>query len=261
MKNLNKKLYTVIIACLLMLCFSVVSMATDGTDSIVENTSSDVSAESSKEETTNTSSEIENVTSETSSAPSSESSAEQVSSDKEEGASSEEKTETSSSETEDSNETQNSTSSSLVIDTSSKSTTSVQSQKDASSSNKVSGNVGGIVVDEPDTSGWGGSDSADGEDSKTSSNQSEIFTQKKTEKNITNFSGLFWILIWIPILLIIASVCALIYVNRKAFLTEENFRFDKIFASSSNKKKISQEEKAKRKNNRKNRTNVYRPRD
>ena len=85
--------------------------------------------------------------------------------------------------------------------------------------------------------------------------------EKKDNKNITNYSALLWILIWIPVLLIFASIGALVYVNRKAFLKQ-----DTSFANTNNiyspkRRKISAAERAKLKNNHKNRTNIYRPRD
>ena len=84
---------------------------------------------------------------------------------------------------------------------------------------------------------------------------------KKDNKKITNYSGLLWILIWIPVLLIFASIAALVFVNRKAFLKQEASFADSDNVYSPKRRKLSAAEKAKLKNNHKNRTNSYRPRD
>ena len=89
--------------------------------------------------------------------------------------------------------------------------------------------------------------------------------KKRKEENENNnphgfeLTGLLWILIWIPVLLILGSVGALVYVNRKAFLEAEDSDSDD--ANPPKRRKLSAAEKAKRKNNHKNRTNVYKPRD
>ena len=85
-------------------------------------------------------------------------------------------------------------------------------------------------------------------------------TEKKENKKITNYSSLLWVLIWIPILLILGSVGALVYVNRKSFLEADEDSSDSD-DNTPKRRRFSAAEKAKRKNNHKNRTNVYKPRD
>ncbi len=238
MKNINKKLYLVIVVCLLLLCFSLNVLATESS-----NVSTNIS---SLPESGQTSSGDEGTSSNESDFNQGD---ESTSSDL---------TDVSSGE-----EDLNSTDSNLSDGSGTESESSDQSDasdvsSDEASSKKPSsqGNVGGYINDEADTSGWGG-----GTDFTSSKLTSAGTTEKKDNKNITNYSALLWILIWIPVLLIFASIGALVYVNRKAFLKQ-----DTSFANTNNiyspkRRKISAAERAKLKNNHKNRTNIYRPRD
>ena len=116
------------------------------------------------------------------------------------------------------------------------------------------GNVGGTVDDGIDTSGWGTEDAS-------SELQSAGTTEKTGSKQITDYSTLLWILIWIPILLIIASVAALVYVNRKEFLNGEKEDLSDNGDKTSSKKKTKRKTVSKSKASHKKRTNVYKPRD
>lgn len=199
MKN-SKKIYSIIIVCLLSLVMSVSALAETSSNSVSSNTPSSpssVTQNSSKEENTS----------------SSDSDASDTSSDSEE---------------------------SLVSGTVSLITEDTSSKDASSNKSGYQGNVGGTVNDGIDTSGWG-----TGEE-ESSELQSVGTTDETKDKEITDFESLFWILIWIPILLIIGSIGALIYVNRKSFLNPDK--------SGAKSKKNS-----KSKNNK--RTNVYKPRD
>ena len=241
MKSINKKLYSVIIVCLLILCFSLSALATESSN---PSTPSPSSSQTSVTTSTDTQTSVESTSSEGENITSSD-----TSDIFGEGTESGDLSST---------ESDLLGSSDLASD---ELTTSIQSSVQDTSSNKTSskkpgyyGNVGGYIDDEADTSGWGG-----GDDFVSSELASAGTTEKKQDKNITNYSGLLWILIWIPVLLILGSVGALVYVNRKAFLEAEDSDSDD--ANPPQRRQLSAAEKAKRKNNHKNRTNVYKPRD
>lgn len=252
MKRLNKKLYSVIFICLLTLCFTLSVMATNASDSTVS-TSSVVSTSTSSEQggTEPTSSGNGEGEGDDSGDNSSELTDSDLSTESGEG------TESDESGTSESDLIEGSDISSGEDTSSNESETSeTESYGNTTSKRRPSnhGNVGGVVSDEADTSGWGD------EETETSSLVSAGTTEKKDNKNITNYSSVLWILIWIPILLILGSVIALVYVNRKAFLEGES---DSLFDGNERpqKRRLSAAEKTKRKNNHRNRTNIYRPRD
>lgn len=246
MKSLNKKLYSVIFACLLMLCFTVGVMATDIDSSVINDTSKTEGTDSSDVVSSDVNSDVTTSTDTEVSSSNTTSTGSFLNSSSEAKTSSDIKEETVSSKSEKASSTINSNIANNV-----------QSNEQISSNNNTSknsySNIGGVVNDEPDTSGWG--------EKQDDTVSDEEDTTKRKDKNITDFSGIFWILIWIPVLLILASVGALVYVNRKAFLEEGDASSNDAIASIPAKKKPSAEEKAKRKNNHKNRTNVYKPRD
>lgn len=98
---------------------------------------------------------------------------------------------------------------------SSESASSKTSSKQNSTTSKTNySNVGGKIDDGVDTSGWGS-----GNDNVSSALQSVgTEAEKAGTKKIMDLAKTIQILIWIPILLIISSVAALIYVNQKSFL-------------------------------------------
>lgn len=213
MKSINKKLYTALAVCLLSLLLTVGVMAE--TSSSVANTSS------------------------TGSAP--------VSSAVDENSSSTESGDGSNTESDDETGSNESNSSDLTSgegDNSSNSSL-ISSTVSNVSSKKPNINIGGYIDDETDTSGWG-----TGDDELSEPLVSVGTTEKGESKQISNYGTLLWVLIWIPVLLIIASVAALVYVNRKAFLTEGAPAEMGETAKKQNAKKA-----------RKKRTNVYKPRD
>lgn len=215
MKSINKKLYTALTVCLLSLLLTVGVMA--------ETSSS--TAGTSSVQSTPVSSNTGDVSSDTTSGDSS---------DTESG-------DESGSDVSDSSDL-TSNESDITSDSSNLSSTAVSS---ATSSKKNYGNIGGYINDETDTSGWG-----TGDEEVSEPLVSVGTTEKGEGKQISNYSGLLWVLIWIPILLIIGSVAALIYVNRKSFLTE---------GAPTDGDEPSKKQKAK--NSHKKRTNVYKPRD
>lgn len=215
MKSINKKLYTALTVCLLSLLLTVGVMA--------ETSSS--TAGTSSVQSTPVSSNTGDVSSDTTSGDSS---------DTESG-------DESGSDVSDSSDL-TSNESDITPDSSNLSSTAVSS---ATSSKKNYGNIGGYINDETDTSGWG-----TGDEEVSEPLVSVGTTEKGEGKQISNYSGLLWVLIWIPILLIIGSVAALIYVNRKSFLTE---------GAPTDGDEPSKKQKAK--NSHKKRTNVYKPRD
>ena len=216
MKSINKKLYTALAVCLLSLLLTVGVMA--------ETSSS--TAGTSSVQSTPVSSTTGDVSSDTTSGDSS---------DTESG-------DESGSDVSDSSDL-TSNESDITSDSSNLSSTVVSS---ATSSKKTyHGNIGGYINDETDTSGWG-----TGDEEVSEPLVSVGTTEKGEGKQISNYSGLLWVLIWIPILLIIGSVAALIYVNRKSFLTE---------GAPTDGDEPSKKQKTK--NSHKKRTNVYKPRD
>lgn len=212
MNSINKKLYTVIAVCLLSLLLTVGVMA---------ETSSSVTTTSSNAPTAPTSSSEGNTDTESGDV-----------SDAESGDESES----------DESDSSDLTSGEDELTSGTESTTSVVS---ATSSKKPYQNIGGYVDDETDTSGWG-----TGDDESSAPLVSVGTTEKGESKQISNYSTLLWVLIWIPVLLIIASVAALVYVNRKAFLTEGD-------APAGDDAPKGKKAAAKTKK----RTNVYKPRD
>ena len=241
MKSLNKKLYSVIIVCLLVLCFSLSVFATEITD---PNTSS------SSQAAVTTSTQSEEGTGSDESTPSDGDASSDLSSTSSDGT---ESGDLSSTDSDLSGSSNLSSGEQVVSNESDEKDTS--SGKTSSKRPSYHGNVGGYIDDEADTSGWGGSDD------ESSELVSAGTTEKKENKNITDYSGLLWILIWIPVLLILGSVGALVYVNRKAFFEAEETYSDLDDENPPKRRKLSAAEKAKRKNNHKNRTNVYKPRD
>ena len=88
------------------------------------------------------------------------------------------------------------------------------SKQNSTTSKTNNSNVGGKIDDGVDTSGWGsGNDDVSGELQSVGTE-----ADKAGAKKIMDLAKTIRILIWIPILLIIASVAALIYVNQKSFL-------------------------------------------
>ena len=234
MKNINKKLYSVIVVCLLILCFSLNALATE---------SSDISALSSSTQ--------DSVT--TSSNTADENASESDSSEFDENTSSN-LTDSSSIEGSDLSSTESDLSNDSNFESGDQEQPGISSDATSSKTSSKHGNIGGYVNDEADTSGWGGDD-------VSSQLVSAGTTEKKENKKITDYTSLLWILMFIPILLIIASIGALVYVNRKAFLNGASSFDDSDDLTPPKRKKISAAEKAKIKNNHKNRTNVYKPRD
>lgn len=235
MNSINKKLYTVIAVCLLILTLTVSAMAENGTSSEVVVTSSNPIAS----DTTGTESDTASDTQSSDDTSLTESGTSDLTSD--------------TSDISDVSVSSDLTNSDSSV-TSQSNTTSYSGTTDTTTSKKSTyyGNVGGTVSDGIDTSGWG-----TGEEEVSSELASVGTTEKTGSKKIGSYSNLLWILIWIPILLIIGSVAALIYVNRKAFLNGDTSGGK----DKGNKPDKSANDKNKRKNNHKNRTNIYRPRD
>lgn len=92
-------------------------------------------------------------------------------------------------------------------------------QTTSKSTNSIKSNVNaGNIDDGIDSSGWGSKEDESSSQLQSAGTQSN----KVGSKKMFNLAKLLWILIWIPVLLIIASVAALIYVNRKGFLGESS---------------------------------------
>lgn len=253
MNCVSKKLYAVLIVSVLMLCFSVVALASGALDP-----GAGIAPSSSTTDTGVGSSSAADTSSEPS----------------ESGALSSEMTDGSS----DPNASGLSSDSNLIGASSdsmasatismTSSTTQIPgatvSQSKTSSKTQYGGTVDTNIDDGIDTSGWGDEDDA--------SEPVSVGTEGKKagNKKMLDVAGLFWILIWIPVLLIIASIAALIYVNRKGFVggdapkAAEEVTADGEEISSTSEKSQKKEKKkkaAKRKENHNKRTNVYRPRD
>ena len=256
MKSINKKLYAVILACLLLLSFSIVAIAEEGTPSNSGNNSSTSNTISAPADTSDT-----NGSNSTGSGDTSNTTPSDIYSSDTEISSTGNGTESYDVSSLADNSSNTNTS---KISTSSKSSSSKKqtysSKKQTTTDNndyqKPSGygNVGGTVDDGIDTSGWGTEDAS-------SELQSAGTTEKTGSKQITDYSTLLWILIWIPILLIIASVAALVYVNRKEFLNGEKEDLSDNGDKTSSKKKTKRKTVSKSKASHKKRTNVYKPRD
>lgn len=247
MNSINKKLYAVILVCLMLLSFGIVAIAEEGTSSNTGNVSSSTanteSSGGNESAGTGDTTSLPTYTSDVSSTDiSSNTVSELVSSYTSNLTDSSYNTNTSESLT------SSKSSSSKKQTYSSKKQTTTDNNNDYQKPSGY-GNVGGNVDDGIDTSGWGSDD--------TSELQSAGTTEKTSSKEITNYSNLLWILIWIPILLIIASVAALVYVNRKGFVEGEKENLSKDGKDSSSKKKNVKKRKA----SHKKRTNIYKPRD
>ena len=257
MKSINKKLYAVILACLLLLSFSIVAIAEEGTPSNSGNNSSTSNTTSAPADTSDT-----NGSNSTGSGDTSNTTPSDVYSSDTEISSTGNGTESydvSSLADNSSNTNTSKISTSSKSSSSKKQTYSSKKQTTTDNNNDYQrpsgyGNVGGTVDDGIDTSGWGTEDAS-------SELQSAGTTEKTGSKQITDYSTLLWILIWIPILLIIASVAALVYVNRKEFLNGEKEDLSDNGDKTSSKKKTKRKTVSKSKASHKKRTNVYKPRD
>lgn len=248
MKSLNKKLYSVIIVCLLLLCFTVGVMANNGTESSVSGTSSgqNTGTPSGTGSGTEGSSDT-NVSGANSSGTDSNAT----------GSGETGSGEISSEETvsgESSNESTTESDESGINDGSSyvesQTTTSYTNGDSNNNNNNYQGNIGGEVIDEADTSGWGGDNKKPLVSAGT--------TKKKANKNITDFSKYLWIALYISLVFIAASITGLVVVNRKSFLNQMNNHGGN---AAYQRRNITASDRQKRKNNHKNRTNIYRPRD
>lgn len=257
MKSINKKLYAVILACLMLLSFGIVAIAEEGAPTNPGTNNSTTEVPSSPTDPEGPGETDSTGTGNTTTVPTNPS--EIVSTDNGSTNNSGLVNSIVSSSADNSSDTNTS-----KISTSSKSSSSKKqtysSKKQTTTDNndyqKPSGygNVGGTVDDGIDTSGWGTEDAS-------SELQSAGTTEKTGSKQITDYSTLLWILIWIPILLIIASVAALVYVNRKEFLNGENKDLSDNGDKTSSKKKTKRKTVSKSKASHKKRTNVYKPRD
>lgn len=224
MKSINKKLYTIIAVCLLTMIFSVVALAETGTSS-----GSDTSLPSVTTSQTGTTESEGNTSTE-----SGDESNTQSGDESGDGTQSGEEATSSDLTGSDSSLTSGESDLSSVESTTS----------ETSSKPKYHGNIGGTVSDGIDTSGWG--------TGANSESPASVGTTKKTGgKKITDFNVIFNLMIIVGVILMVAAISALIYVNRKSFL--------KTASATAGRNNLT--ERQKRKNNHKNRTNVYRPRD
>lgn len=228
MNAINKKLYVLIFVCLLALVFTVGALAENAGSTPTTTSSSSANTEP-------TSSNLQSGDGNTSDTGS------ELTSDLQSGDTGSDLTSDSSNVSDASDLT--SSDASGITDSSAENESDVSSQKKPT----YHGNIGGTVSDGIDTSGWG-TDNEEDEDIVTSPTQSAGTTQKGG-KQITDYSTLLWWLMIIPIALMIGSIAALVYVNRKQFVEG---------ASTGDKKPTPTKKK---KNNHNNRTNVYRPRD
>ncbi len=244
MKSINRKLYSIIVICLLLLCFSLNVLPTE---SSAVSTPSESKQETIETNSNNSAEDKNDVSNPSSAAEESSSSSESSSSAVESDISTttSDSSAASSAESDTSNE-------SNVTSTSSEKVSSEKSSSENSSSEKTSSKneVGGYVDDESNSS------DLKAEDVSSKLDNTNATENKKGNKNI-GLLILLWILAFVLIGLIIASVGALVYVNKKEFLNATGF-FEN-FASP--KRRFSVGEKAKVRNNHKNRTNVYKPRD
>ena len=123
-------------------------------------------------------------------------------------------------------------------------------------------NTGGTISDSVNNAGWGSNAAETSSATQSVGKAGDTATGKK----MFNLAKLIWIIIWIPIALIIASVAALIHVNKKSFLNEpENAAAKKSRSggskpeSGSHTYKASGRKPAPRKKPAKK--NIYRPHD
>ncbi len=77
-------------------------------------------------------------------------------------------------------------------------------------------NTGGTISDSVNNAGWG----SNAAETSSATQSVGMAGDTATGKKMFNLAKLIWIIIWIPIALIIASVAALIHVNKKSFLNE-----------------------------------------
>lgn len=123
-------------------------------------------------------------------------------------------------------------------------------------------NTGGTISDSVNNAGWG----SNAAETSSATQSVGMAGDTATGKKMFNLAKLIWIIIWIPIALIIASVAALIHVNKKSFLNEpENAAAKKSRSggskpeSGSHTYKASGRKPAPRKKQAKK--NIYRPHD
>lgn len=123
-------------------------------------------------------------------------------------------------------------------------------------------NTGGTISDSVNNAGWG----SNAAETSSATQSVGMAGDTATGKKMFNLAKLIWIIIWIPIALIIASVVALIHVNKKSFLNEpENAAAKKSRSggskpeSGSHTYKASGRKPAPRKKPAKK--NIYRPHD
>lgn len=123
-------------------------------------------------------------------------------------------------------------------------------------------NTGGTISDSVNNAGWG----SNAAETSSATQSVGMAGDTATGKKMFNLAKLIWIIIWIPIALIIASVAALIHVNKKSFLNEpENAAAKKSRSgeskpeSGSHTYKASGRKPAPRKKPAKK--NIYRPHD
>lgn len=248
MNSFSKKLYAVLIVSVLMLCFSVAALASGAIDPGTTITPSSSATDSSGE----SSSAVAPSSDMTESGDGSSSLTDTSSSESDPGLSSD------SSLTDTSSDPLASATISMQSSTTEVPGATVSTVKPTSSKTQYGGTVDTEIDDGIDTSGWG--------EESSEPVSVGVTGEKAGSKKMLDVAQLFWILIWIPILLIIASIAALIYVNRKGFVggadsgastaaTEE----DAVVSSSEKKEK--KKKSGKTKENQNKRTNVYRPRD
>ncbi len=253
MKSVTKKLYAVLIVSVLMLCFSVVALASGaaGTPPGV------IAPPTSTSDTTTTSTDtVTSFDTTTSDETGSDLNGDSSGTDSSDLVSGESMPDTS-------GESSMLGTISMESDTN-QIPSAIVSQKPTGSKVQYGGNTNANIDDGIDTSGWGDED----EVSEPVSVGKEA--KKAGNKKMLDVAGLFWILIWIPVLLIIASIVALIYVNRKGFVGDAPAsdtdvtsvtEGEEISSTSDNDKKQPKKKAKKAKENHSKRTNVYRPRD
>ena len=291
MKNLNKKLYTVIVVCLLLICFSVGVLATNSTDvssnnAPVSTTTNPSLSSSVSDETVTTSAPANNETVTTSNPTNNETVATSDPTNNETVTTSDpannetvttsapvnDETVTTSNPTNNEATTTSDPTNSEIVSTDNSSNSEIATNSDSvntsnatnsqysnnTSKNSYSGNVGGY---ENDGDGWDGTVSDGDVDGWTEQEEPSslvsIGTTQKGKKNIGNGSFHSWVVIIliVSIVLMAGSISALVYVNRKEFLQENN---DDYFPPSNGNPPIKN---TNYKNNHKNRTNIYKPRD
>lgn len=123
-------------------------------------------------------------------------------------------------------------------------------------------NTGGTISDSVNNAGWG----SNAAETSSATQSVGMAGDTATGKKMFNLAKLIWIIIWIPIALIIASVAALIHVNKKSFLNEpENAAAKKSRSGGSKPKSGSHTYKAggRKPAPRKKpaKKNIYRPHD